>query len=828
MPYDILLATYNIFFVTLQQYYIVNDKYIIMILNTINKRIMQKRTRNRQGFLVVLCSIVSLCGGVQAMAQCPEVGYERASQNPRYVDNGWDTAVTCITPSITLIPDFTVTAMTANGQYQVDTIPYNPPDTTFHSTSGVGGGQIPISVDDGFHTVMPLPFPFNFFGTNYRNAVVGGNGIVSFDPTVSGQYCQYSYTSNCPIPNASFPHKNAIYGVYEDIDPRYTSNQVTGPGIFQSIYDAYPCRKLCVSYNGISQYGYSSEANTRYCTYQIVCYEGTNIIEVHVNKRSNGASTNNGCGLIGIQNATGTTAFVARPRNASANGYNPFPRETTINREAFRFTPLGDTVINFQWYRGQDTLAENLIYSGVDDPTNDTLIPVRERFNNGGNRGGMLIYADSKLNVQNITTSQYITVRMRFTSAGVNDAGQNILYDMKYTFHVGVDKDVEMDLSATDHSMCRGESDSLIVSIPEDASSDIKTISWSFTDGSYRPETEQRIRQAVSPRGNTGVDSTSRIMTLQPYQWPTSTTRFTDTVIAIATVTFHNGCTNYDTVMLRYVNNKNYTTDTFTCEGKPFLFWGEEFSTIGTHYVEVDSFGCAYKQVLKLDVKDTNYTRDEQIDCHPLVWGDSTYYESTNEPTIRLANQWGCDSVVNLHFTFVNTLKAIIEASPKQATLDDLNIMFKDVSLASTNRRWLMPDGSQRTDVTVYYTFPTDLDSITTTLVAMNQYGCEDTTSVTIPLLKESIWFPNAFTPSQEENPYFFVKGIGITSLHVEIYNRQGVLVARWDGIDGHWDGTDLHGELCPQGAYMYVAKWTTVINPMNPERKRGTVMLIR
>ncbi len=791
---------------------------------------MHKDAPKRGGIFLALCGILSLLCGTVAVAQCPEVGYERASQNPRYVANGWDTAVTCSTPGIILIPDYTVTAMTTNGQYQVDTIPFNPPDTTFHSTSGVGGCQIPLTSDDDFHTAMPLPFPFNFFGINYRQAVVGCNGLVSFDASESGQYCQYNFYQTCPIPNTAFEHKNAIYGVYEDIWPVHlATTAVTSPGIYQSIYDNYPCRKLCVSYNGIAQYGYSSQANTRYCTYQIVCYEGTNIIEVHVKKRSQGATTNQGKGLIGIQNAAGTAAFFPSADATAPGGYNPLASSVEINRKAYRFTPLGDTVINFEWYRGQDTIAANKIYSGIADPGNDTLILMKERLNNGGNRGGLLVEVDSKLNVQNITTSQYITCRLRFISAGVNDAGENIFYDMKYTFHVGVDNDIDMELSTTDNSICRGETTSVNLSIPEDASSDIRSVRWSFTDGSYNAASEQRITNAVRPRGSNGNnDTTYRTMNMQAYQWPVSSTRMVDTVIAIATVTFQNGCTNFDTIHLTYVNNNNFRTDTFTCEGVPFQFYGEEFSTIGTHEVPMDTLGCNYKQILKLDVKDTNFVVWPYTDCHPYEWGDSVYSESTTSPRHTFKNQWGCDSTVNLHFNFVTSLKAIIEASPKHATLDDLNIMFKDVSLASNNRRWIMPDGSERSDVTVYYNFPTDLDSITTTLIAINQYGCEDTTSVTIPLLKQSIWFPNAFTPTQEENPYFFVKGIGVTSLHVEIYNRNGTLVGRWDGIDGHWDGTDLHGEPCPQGAYMYVAKYTTVLSPMNPEKKRGTVMLIR
>ncbi len=784
---------------------------------------------------MALCGILSLLCGTVAVAQCPEVGYERASQNPRYVANGWDTAVTCSTPGIILIPDYTVTAGEVNGQYQVDYIPYNPPDTTFYSTSGVGGGQIPVTLDDGWHTVMPLPFPFNFFGENYRTVQVGANGLVSFTttyPAQQGGTCEFNYENQCPIPSPAFSHKNAIYGVYEDLDPndtRLLADAISAHrGIFQSIYGEYPCQKLCVSYNGMQQYGMPG----KYCTYQIVCYEGTNIIEVHVKQREQGCS-GWGQGLIGIQNAAGTAAFLAKPSTAPTNQYNPLEPASNINlefyNEAFRFTPLGDTIINFEWYRGQDTIAANKIYSSTVDPGNDTLLPMQEILNQGGDRGGRFVPVDSKLEVKNITTSQYITCRLRFQSAGINDAGDQIFYDMKYTFHVGVDKDIDMELSTTDNSMCRGETTSVNLNIPEDASSDIRSVRWSFTDGSYNAASEQRITNAVRPRGSNGNnDTTYRTMNMQAYQWPVSSTRMVDTVIAIATVTFQNGCTNFDTIHLTYVNNNNFRTDTFTCEGVPFQFYGEEFSTIGTHEVPMDTLGCSYKQILKLDVKDTNFVVWPYTDCHPYEWGDSVYSESTTSPRHTFKNQWGCDSTVNLHFNFVTSLKAIIEASPKHATLDDLNIMFKDVSLASNNRRWIMPDGSERSDVTVYYNFPTDLDSITTTLIAINQYGCEDTTSVTIPLLKQSIWFPNAFTPTQEENPYFFVKGIGVTSLHVEIYNRNGTLVGRWDGIDGHWDGTDLHGEPCPQGAYMYVAKYTTVLSPMNPEKKRGTVMLIR
>lgn len=759
---------------------------------------------------------------LSAQAQCPEVGYDKASTNPRYVANGWDTAITCDVPGLILAPNYTVTAMRVNGQYKVESIPYNPPDTSFHSIAG-GGSVIPISTDDDWNsTVLPLPFPFNFFGTNYRTGVVGGNGIVTFDPTKAGTYCNFSFTT--PIPNSTFPSPNAIYGVYEDIDPRYSSG-TPNQGIYQAVYDAYPCRKMVVSYNGIPGYGHSN-SSTQYGKYQIACYEGTNIIEVHVKNRTSAPTTNTSCGgIIGIMNADKTVAFTAPGRNGfTSNITTP---------EAWRFTPLGDTIINFMWYRGDDTIAANQIHATAGDPNNpepgnDTLIMLNDTLNQGGNHHGPLIIAPSRLTVQNITHSQAITVRMIFTSAGVRNNGDPILYDMSYTFHVGVDKDTNFTMRTRHRTMCRNERDTIDITIPEDATAPIRKIDWNFTDGSYNGATEGRIRQTLTPRGNTGVDSTSTSMYLNNYNWPYNTTRFTDTVIVIASITFDNGCLNNDTIHLYYVNNKNITTDTHTCEGVPFLFHGQEFSEINTYNVQLDTAGCPYTAILKLNVMDTNFVVWPHKDCHPYTWGDSTYTESTNAPSFTFKNKWGCDSTVNLHFTMDRSLKAIIEATPEKATLDNLNIAFKDVSLSSTGRKWILPDGSNSTDVTTYYNFPTSQDSITTTLIAISNFGCEDTTSVTIPLLKESIWFPNAFTPGRDENPYFLVKGIGVVSLHVDIYNRNGVLVGGWDGIDGYWDGRDNNGEPCPLGSYVYIAKYTTVINPQNPITKKGTILLIR
>ena len=71
-----------------------------------------------------------------------------------------------------------------------------------------------------------MPFNFCFYGQYYNKVLVGSNGVVTFD--IAGEvaggtqtpdgFCNWSFSAS--IPNASFPIKRAIYGVYQDTDIR--------------------------------------------------------------------------------------------------------------------------------------------------------------------------------------------------------------------------------------------------------------------------------------------------------------------------------------------------------------------------------------------------------------------------------------------------------------------------------------------------------------------------------------------------------------------------------------------------------------------------------
>lgn len=95
-------------------------------------------------YFVAFAMILGL--GMTLQAQCPDIYYGDASTRQSLVNRGWDTLVTCDNPAVILICTPYITCSEFD-HYEVESIPYNPPDTTFCSHAG-GGGQLPVNQDD--------------------------------------------------------------------------------------------------------------------------------------------------------------------------------------------------------------------------------------------------------------------------------------------------------------------------------------------------------------------------------------------------------------------------------------------------------------------------------------------------------------------------------------------------------------------------------------------------------------------------------------------------------------------------------------------------------
>ncbi len=295
--------------------------------------------------------------------------HQKYDHTPTYP--GFDTVVTPAIPTIMLSSSSYLPVQCFNGYYNVEQIPYSPVDTNFGCSedSVVTEGMIrwgsTNAMDDRFlEYSVALPFSFYFFGLPKTSFVPGGNGMITFNDSAAGQWCPWSTNDSLHLPwsgdysfiNNAFMH-DAIFGVYEDTDPNI--NVTTLPkGLYYGVIGEFPSRKIVFSTKEITQYNAVSNFHNR-CTYQIVCYENTNVIEVHVKQRSLSSTGWNGNrGYIGIINETGlpqqpsdTNPYVLPDAPAAfyPEGYNPTTQ--AFSNTSFRFSPQGLSSVNSVWYR---------------------------------------------------------------------------------------------------------------------------------------------------------------------------------------------------------------------------------------------------------------------------------------------------------------------------------------------------------------------------------------------------------------------------------------------------------------------------------------------
>ena len=218
------------------------------------------------------------------------------------------------------------------------------------------------------------------------------------------------------------------------------------------------------------------------------------------------------------------------------------------------------------------------------------------------------------------------------------------------------------------------------------------------------------------------------------------------------------------------------------------------------------------------ETQDTLVVRPHERTIYTAVTGRDNYPCTTTAQTI-----------VNLE----TDLKAYIHTSREAASYENMQVIFSDRSTDNTGRRWYLRDFNRPvgTDENYIYTFDAREDSVTVILVAyIEGTECLDTTSVTIPIFKESMWVPSAFTPDELDNNEFFIGGIEIIEYEISIYNRNGYLVYTSTDPTEHWNGgiNNDPSKPCMMGNYTYRIVYKSKSQPDRTFTKVGSVLLIR
>lgn len=581
----------------------------------------------KKGIYLFLLSFFSF--SLADYAQNPRVTIQERIHTPcpEYVNQGWDTATNRIVNQIML--NVVLPAQEFNGTYLVESIPYNPPEP-FNA-----GDRMSPDDDDVWDSQGPMDivFPFQFFGETQTSLYVGVNGLISFNNAITaGMATGYGWDWFYPI-NATalsptaFPWTNTILGVACDVNPEYIPAGDTNRGIFKYSGGIAPFRHIAVSWNEVPVWGYESSQATTTCTHQVVLYENTNIIEVHVKKHHNPNAIGGSKSAIGIINAEGTAAFMAP-------GRNPFQTVIdSVHAEAWRFTPQSTTTRTVSWYKMT---------------TSGGLVEVGENSASPNTQWAEAYYASSDHTSCVVFPSSPTTYKVKVNF--IDELGHS--YILTDTIRVGVDTNVDYtiqtpQLIAPHHAAaCHRTTGEFTLSSPTSCNV-FDSVSWRLT----------QIRNGQI----TVVDDESYIVSedgLSMQFAPIMNMQFgaTDTFYVYTTAVFGNGVARSDSLLFEvypvYINDYQEVI----CAGQTFEMWGEQYGEAGSYMHNFSTVqGCDSIEVLQLSL---DYGDDEYLEV--LLTDDELPYHFGNESfnnygsyDVVLTNTNGCDSTI--HLTLVHT-----------------------------------------------------------------------------------------------------------------------------------------------------------------------------
>ena len=253
--------------------------------------------------------------------------------------------------------------------------------------------------------------------------------------------------------------------------------------------------------------------------------------------------------------------------------------------------------------------------------------------------------------------------------------------------------------------------------------------------------------------------------------------------------------------------------------------------------LSIESYRDCYLQHYRVSVTtDAPYWRWESLPPDPAAEGLESISEIRVAPdtttTYYVTADYGaaprCPITDSITLSPIVVPQAEMKVIPEAITTYDAEVNAYDIGAGEDLRTWYINWQQQGEEGPhLYYHTLDPRDSL---VVALSLYNgqCYDTVTKVIPVLLVPIYAPNAFTPTQETNNRFIIQATGIISAELDIYNREGLLVYHSDDLSLGWDGRDLHGNLSPQGSYVWQLHYRSIRYPNSYSKQVGTVLLIR
>jgi len=285
----------------------------------------------------------------------------------------------------------------------------------------------------------------------------------------------------------------------------------------------------------------------------------------------------------------------------------------------------------------------------------------------------------------------------------------------------------------------------------------------------------------------------------------------------------------------------------------------------------VSNFGCM-DSISKISVVNPNpvvlFTGNDTVGCEPLcvtfqnsssvtagaiascTWnfGDGSSSGNLDSPnhcytnnsvfapnyftiTLTATSDSGCVSTIskNNYITVYPNPVASFTVLPQTTSITDPVISITDLSTGANFWYWNFGDLDTSSATTPSPHTYADTGTYTITLITSTQYNCIDTTSHTVVIEPDFLFYiPNAFTPNDDGiNDIFSGKGVFIVNYEMSIFDRWGNKIFFSDDTTKGWDGRANHGNEIAQGdVYIYSIKITDINK--RKHSYRGIVKLVR
>ena len=658
------------------------------------------------------------------------------------------------------------------------------------------------SCDDGYSIgVINLGFTFTYYGIPYTQCVLGTNGIINFDISLAGTYCQWPVSA--AIPTASDP-TNSIMWPWQDL---YYPAAAGGTAFMSyATFGTAPNRYIVFDFNSVPMYSCNALIDCQ----QVILYETTNIIEIPIASKPLCTTWNGGNAIEGVQNATGTMADWVPGRN--------WPTQWTASNDCYRFTPAGGnyTVAPFvysptpmfvgaaiDWY-------ENGILVGTGDslvvnPPVGTTQYIAVTSNCGSSISDTMLLTLDPMTLSmafiNPTCANAANGSVTATAAGTGP------YTYVWTDSLGniIQTDANINGASTLANQFMGTYHVAVTGALGCVLIDSSTLTAAFfaseftwTPTGYCQYKDLQFNDAslgVAPTGwlwDFGDGSTQSLL-----QSPTHMYADSGLFTASLIVMVPGGCTDTMTHVIQAWPAPIAAfgaTPTTVCVGRQVNFFDQS-----NYYPKSWSW---------------NFGDDSTGNGNSVFhsYGAAGIYTVTLIETDSLCGNDTAVGILNVNWYPVTSIGE--DTSICKGTLLQL-----DAGIPGVEYLWSTGETTQK--ITISPQKPTEYN------VTLDNHGCTYNDAIEIGILCE-LYIPNAFSPNRDgTNDIFIPYGTEVTHIDIRIYNRWGEMVFNSAGnsITKGWNGY-VGSDEASVGVYSYVISATFINN--ETKMYKGNITLLR